>query len=540
MGTHPIFESDFDCLTDGCRSDFAPLAPPSPSTEPNRIESNQTESNRLAMENETLKKEQQALLEKHDFDAKEFKECLAHHQNENDKLKAHNDDLVANLDEMQEMIGKFSGNLETNMESNKRILVLESENEDLTKENAEQKSELEQWRNSGLSGKQSEMTEALTSQTEKYKVACAAQKRYIETMTEALRISDESREKLKAVQEHRGHLIEQVKAFESLRGAEEHQNRAGLEYRKVLERKTEESDGLVEKYKIALDNVTQDRDACSSQLAAKDKLVDTFKRQTDTMKALIKQYEIDNQKKTDENNSLLQKINRLIEINQDLINVKQKEQDAADKETLAAPKVVVEGSPEAEATFLKIQLQNSQLERDLEKSKILVNKLRGENTLQGTQIENLNEKFLLIDTSKMEAEEKIKALQKKIDSQMDKQESEPKRTEPQSAIESKMHELNKKLVEQMTVMKSALDDTRKEKEEILIKSDKLIKASTHMKDENQRLQGLVMELQEQLDERYSDKAEQADSQTAKTQAAEKPAEPKKKSTTQKKKKGKKH
>merc|ERR1712226_1448637 len=519
MGTHPIFESDFDCLTDGCRSDFAPLAPPSPSTEPNRIESNQTESNRLAMENETLKKEQQALLEKHDFDAKEFKECLAHQQNKNDKLKAHNDDLVANLDEMQEMIGKFSGNLETNMESNKRILVLESENEDLTKENAEQKSELEQWRNSGLSGKQSEMTEALT-------------------------ISDESREKLKAevkaVQEHRGHLIEQVKAFESLRGAEEHQNRAGLEYRKVLERKTEESDGLVEKYKIALDNVTQDRDACSSQLAAKDKLVDTFKRQTDTMKALIKQYEIDNQKKTDENNSLLQKINRLIEINQDLINVKQKEQDAADKETLAAPKVVVEGSPEAEATYLKIQLQTPQLEHDLEKSKILVNKLRGENTLQGTQIENLNEKFLLIDTSKMEAEEKIKALQKKIDSQMDKQESEPKRTEPQSAIESKMHELNKKLVEQMTVMKSALDDTRKEKEEILIKSDKLIKASTHMKDENQRLQGLVMELQEQLDERYSDKAEQADSQTAKTQAAEKPAEPKKKSTTQKKKKGKKH
>merc|ERR1712130_347464 len=78
MGTHPIFESDFDCLTDGCRSDFAPLAPPVPSTEPKR-----TESNSLAMENETLKKEQQALLEKHDFDAKEFKECLAHHLRDN-------------------------------------------------------------------------------------------------------------------------------------------------------------------------------------------------------------------------------------------------------------------------------------------------------------------------------------------------------------------------------------------------------------------------------------------------------------------------
>ena len=61
-----------------------------------------------------------------------------------------------------------------------------------------------------------------------------------------------------------------------------------------------------------------------------------------------------------------------------------------------------------------------------------------------------------------------------------------------------------------------------------------------MKDENQRLQGLVMELQEQLDERYSDKADQADSQTAKTQAATVPPTPKKKSTTQKKKKGKKH
>ena len=44
------------------------------------------------------------------------------------------------------------------------------------------------------------------------------------------------------------------------------------------------------------------------------------------------------------------------------------------------------GSPEAEAAFLKMQLEGSQHLRDMEKYKILVKKLREENSLQGTQV----------------------------------------------------------------------------------------------------------------------------------------------------------
>ena len=56
------------------------------------------------------------------------------------------------------------------------------------------------------------------------------------------------------------------------------------------------------------------------------------------MKLLIKQYEVDNNKKQKENESLLEKVNRLIKINNDLINAKQDEFDKKDQEK----KVVVE------------------------------------------------------------------------------------------------------------------------------------------------------------------------------------------------------
>ena len=49
-------------------------------------------------------------------------------------------------------------------------------------------------------------------------------------------------------------------------------------------------------------------------------------------------------------------------------------------------KIFIKGSPEAEAAFLKMQLEGSQHMRDMEKYKMLVKKLREENSLQGTQV----------------------------------------------------------------------------------------------------------------------------------------------------------
>lgn len=186
--------------------------------------------------------------------------------------------------------------------------------------------------------------EAISEQADKYKTACGAQKKYIDGLSQALKTADESREMLKlevaALQDHRDQIQTQVKAYESLRGAEGHQATANLKYREVLERKNSESEMLVEKYKTSLVNAEQDRNNCGLQLAAKDKLVATFRKQADTMKMLIKQYEADNTKKTTENDSLLEKINRLIKINQDLIDVKQEERDAS-----APPKILVEVYP---------------------------------------------------------------------------------------------------------------------------------------------------------------------------------------------------
>ena len=59
------------------------------------------------------------------------------------------------------------------------------------------------------------------------------------------------------------------------------------------------------------------------------KFLDTMKKQTVTMKALLDQYDIDNKAKAKENENLMQKVNRLLEINQKLIKVQEEQKLAA-------------------------------------------------------------------------------------------------------------------------------------------------------------------------------------------------------------------
>ena len=54
-----------------------------------------------------------------------------------------------------------------------------------------------------------------------------------------------------------------------------------------------------------------------------------MKKQTVTMKALLDQYDIDNKAKAKENENLMQKVNRLLEINQKLIKVQEEQKLAA-------------------------------------------------------------------------------------------------------------------------------------------------------------------------------------------------------------------
>ena len=96
-----------------------------------------------------------------------------------------------------------------------------------------------------------------------------------------------------------------------------------LAYRTILERKNEESESLVDKYKSSLANTEADRDAVVAQASAKDKLIGTLQKQYGTMKQLIDQYGIDNKNKEQEIESLMVKVNRLITINKDLIQAKE-------------------------------------------------------------------------------------------------------------------------------------------------------------------------------------------------------------------------
>lgn len=70
----------------------------------------------------------------------------------------------------------------------------------------------------------------------------------------------------------------------------------------------------------------------------------------------------------------------------------------------------------------------------------------------------------------MEAEEKLKILQRKVEGHAEKIES--TQTVGGAVTEAKVHNLNRTLIEQMTKMKNVLEDTRMEKEEIVGKSEK--------------------------------------------------------------------
>ena len=80
---------------------------------------------------------------------------------------------------------------------------------------------------------------------------------------------------------------------------------------------------------------------------------------------------------------LLEKVNKLLSINKDLIASQEENfgENAGNE-----PKVVMQGSPESEAEFLKIQLASAAFERDVEKYKIINTKLRQENNLQSDQV----------------------------------------------------------------------------------------------------------------------------------------------------------
>ena len=97
----------------------------------------------------------------------------------------------------------------------------------------------------------------------------------------------------------------------------------------------------------------------------------------------MKSYEKENKHQQGENEMLLEKVNKLLQINKDLIASKEAESNESNNE----PKVVMQGSPESEAEFLKIQLASAAFERDVEKYKIINLKLRQENNLQSDQVD---------------------------------------------------------------------------------------------------------------------------------------------------------
>ena len=76
----------------------------------------------------------------------------------------------------------------------------------------------------------------------------------------------------------------------------------------------------------------------------------------------------------------------------------------------------------------------------------------------------MNERFLLMDTAKMEAEEKVKMLQKRVGEKSNSAESD-------EAIE-KLTKVNSDMMNQLTLMKDALKETREEKVDIMGKTEK--------------------------------------------------------------------
>jgi uncharacterized coiled-coil DUF342 family protein len=146
---------------------------------------------------------------------------------DNDALRAHNDDLMSDLTEVQEMIGIFKNSSATHTVLQEKIVELEKINQSLTAA-VELKDQVLQ--TMGTRVDDLEVRSNDNKESEKYKTAISAQKRYIESLTSAMKISDDSRDKLKeevvALKDHRDKMADQIKAYEALRTAETTQGTA--------------------------------------------------------------------------------------------------------------------------------------------------------------------------------------------------------------------------------------------------------------------------------------------------------------------------
>ena len=87
------------------------------------------------------------------------------------------------------------------------------------------------------------------------------------------------------------------------------------------------------------------------------------------------------------------------------------------------------------------------------------------------KIEKFQASFLKIDTEKMELEETVRNLKKRVD--IASGTDEKKGPEETNVMNQKVHEMNQKLIKQMTQMNDALNYCQKEKDEIIAKSEKV-------------------------------------------------------------------
>ena len=77
----------------------------------------------------------------------------------------------------------------------------------------------------------------------------------------------------------------------------------------------------------------------------------------------------------------------------------------------------------------------------------------------------------------MELEETVRSLKKRVDSTTGTDEK--KGAEESNAMNQKVHEMNQKLIKQMTQMNDALNYCQKEKDEIIAKSEKVRVSISH-------------------------------------------------------------
>merc|ERR1711970_997956 len=101
MGTHSIFESDFDCLTDFVK----------------RNRQLETEKDKLIEK-----------MEKSDFDIEEFKRSMAKATTENEKLRAQNKELNHDIAQIQTLVGDFAKTQESNDSIIAQLKTLETAN----------------------------------------------------------------------------------------------------------------------------------------------------------------------------------------------------------------------------------------------------------------------------------------------------------------------------------------------------------------------------------------------------------------------------